>query len=559
MGTFTFTGAWTGNKGWPGLANSQGNSFADFLLGTASTTNYAGPLTEIVTYSRGWELYAQDTFQVNSKLTLNYGIRYVYQSPWSVRDDRVSYLDLKNNKLALPQDSNTLTTPPLAIPSLMTAYPYETTQQAGWPKSYFIPDTNNFGPRFGFAYRPFSGTRTVIRGGWGLYYNSIPGFIGAHENIFNPPWRSGSTFSSQLPGKPTSPFLPDLTFSNPFPTNAQSGPAANPLIYRTDRNFVNPSMQQFSFTLEQQLTDNWAVRASYIGALTRHMFWYAGDTNRPNIQQPNVPLQAQRPYQPWGQINTTQSGGDINFNQMQLEVNRRFASGFLFQAQYQFTRSLDNVPLTGAPQNPNNQAAEYGNTDSIPRQILSLNYLYDIPVGRGRKLDISNRLLDGVIGGWSISGITLYRTGTPFSVSFNVPSNIVGWWGGRPDAVSGADVYSGQQSSSHDVVSGVQWFNPSAFAAPQPWQWGNSARNSIYGPGFWNWDLGVQKVFRITESHSLQLRGDFLNAFNHFNLGNPSLAIGDVRDGGLATPNAGKILSGTGNPRVIQLGLKYMF
>ena len=93
------------------------------------------------------------------------------------------------------------------------------------PVDYYQKDTNNFGPRFGFAYRPFSGNKTVMRGGWGVYYNFIPGFIGNHENIFNPPWRSGSSFSSQLPGTPTQPFLPDLTFNNPFPTNAQSGPA----------------------------------------------------------------------------------------------------------------------------------------------------------------------------------------------------------------------------------------------------------------------------------------------------------------------------------------------
>lgn len=558
LGMFSFTGAWTGNKGWPGMGSSQGNTFADFLLGTASTSNFAGPLTEIVTYSRDWEFYAQDTFQVNSKLTLNYGLRYVYQQPWRVRDDRVSYLDLKNNKLALPQDSNTVTTPPLAVASLMSAYPFETTQQAGWSKSYFISDKNNFAPRFGFAYRPFSGTRTVIRGGWGIYYNFIPGFIGAHENIFNPPWRSGSSFSSQLPGNPKAPFLPDLTFQNPFPSSAQSGPAANPLIYMTQRNLLNPIMQQWTFTVEQQLGNDWAVRGSYIGAQTHHMFWYAGDINKPAIQQPNVPLQAQRPYQPWSQINATLSGGSVNFNQMQLEVNKRFSSGFLVQGNYSFTRSLDDLPLVGGPQNPNDYRAEYGNTDSIPRQVFSLNYLYEIPVGRGRRVNISNSFLNGVVGGWSLSGITMYRTGSPFSVTFNVPSNIVGWQGGRVDAVSGASVYAGQ-SSSHDVVSGVQWFNTAAFQAPQPWQWGNSSRNSVYGPGFWNWDLGLQKLFSITEHHSLQLRGDFLNAFNHFNLGNPVAVMGDTRDGGLATPTTGKILTGTGNPRVIQLGLKYMF
>jgi carboxypeptidase family protein len=557
LGTFAFSGAWTGNRGWPGQPSSQGNAFADFLLGTANSTNFAGPLTEIVTYSRLWEFYAQDTFQVNPKLTLNYGVRYTYQSPWRVRDDRVSYLDLATNKLALPQDSDTVTTPPLAIPSLMTAYAYETTKQAGWPVDYYQKDTNNFGPRFGFAYRPFSGNKTVLRGGWGVYYNFIPGFIGNHENIFNPPWRSGSSFSSRLPGTPTQPFLPDLTFSNPFPTNAQSGPAANPLIYMTQRNLVNTVMQQWSLTLEQQIASDWAVRASYVGAQTHHALWYAGDINKPGVQQPNVPLQLQRPYQPWGQINQTHSGGKVNFNQMQLELNKRFSSGFLMQAQYNWTISRDNVPLVGGPENPSDYNRDYGNTDSIPRHSLSVNYLYELPFGRGRKFDISNRFLDAVAGGWSLSGITIYRTGAPFSVNFAVPSSIVGWWPGRADAVAGADLYAGQ-SDSHDVISGVPWFNTDAFAPPAKWQYGNAQRNNVFGPGFWNWDIGVQKTFSITENHRLQLRGDALDAFNHFNLGNPSATIANTRDGGLPDPRAGKIFGGSGS-RVIQLGLKYMF
>lgn len=557
LGTITFNGSWTGNKGWPNQPNSQGNAFADFLLGTATSTNFAGPLTEIVTYSRDWEFYAQDTFQVNHKLTLNYGVRYMYQAPWHVRDNRVSYLDLAHNKLALPENSSTVTTPPLAIASLMSAYPYETTQNAGWPTDYYIKDTNNWGPRIGFAYRPFSGNRTVIRAGWGIYYSFIPGFIGQHENIFNPPWRAGSSFNSALPGKPTAPFLPDLTFSNPFPTNAQSGPPSNPLIYMTQRNIVNPIVQQWNFTVEQQFGDNWAARASYVGAQTHHQLYYAGDINRPGVQQPNVPLQQQRPYQPWGQINDTHTDGKVNFNQLQLELNKRFSSGFLMQAEYSFTHSRDNTPLVGGVQNVQNYNADYGPTDSVPYHILTVNYLYDVPFGRGRKYDLHNRIVDGVVGGWSISGITVYRTGTPFSVNFSVPSSIVGWWGGRADAVAGGSVYSGQQSG-HDIVTGVQWFNPNAFMPPAPWQWGNLQRNSIFGPGFWNWDIGLQKTFSVTENHRLQLRGDALNAFNHFNLGNPNATIADTRDGGLPVPLAGKITSGSGN-RIIQLGLKYMF
>jgi len=247
----------------------------------------------------------------------------------------------------------------------------------------------------------------------------------------------------------------------------------------------------------------------------------------------------------------------MNFNQLQLELNKRFSTGLLIQAQYSFTRSLDNVPLVGGVQNPYNQNADYGNTDSVPRHILVVNYLYELPFGKGKHFNISNRILDGVAGGWSLSGITKYQTGAPFNLGFSLPTNIIGWQGGRPDAVAGADFYAGQQSG-HDIVKGVQWFNPAAFAPPQPWQYGNAARNMLYGPGLWNWDIGIQKTFRITENHRIQLRGDGLNAFNHFNLGNPNATIADTRDGGLPQPNAGKILGGSGS-RIIQVGLKYMF
>jgi len=325
-----------------------------------------------------------------------------------------------------------------------------------------------------------------------------------------------------------------------------------------ERNNVNPVTQQWNLTLEQQFHENWMARASYVGAQTHHALYTREDINRPDVQRPNVPLQAQRPYQPWGEIDDTHTSGKVNFSQIQLELRKRLSSGFLVEAQYSFTRSRDNVPVIGGAQNPHNQNADYGNTDSVPRQVVVLNYLYDLPFGSGRAFKISNRFLDRVAGGWSVSGITTYRTGAPVLLSFTVPSNIIGWWGGRPDAVAGGSIYQGRQSGSHDVIGGVQWFNPSAYIAPPPWQWGNAERNGVFGPGSWNWDIGVQKAFAITESSRLQFRGDFLDAFNHFNLGSPSSTIADTRDGGLPNPRAGRIFGGSGS-RVVQLGLKYIF
>jgi hypothetical protein len=323
--------------------------------------------------------------------------------------------------------------------------------------------------------------------------------------------------------------------------------------------------------LEQQFAAHWMARATYVGSKTTHGLFYASDINRPNVQQPNIPPQQQVTYQPWSQVLYTYTGGYGNFNQLQLELLKRLSSGLQLQAEYNFTSSLDNTPIVGGPQNPWNAAADYGNSDGLPRQTLVVNFIYDLPVGRGRaRLAGSHWLVDGVLGGWTVSGIGTYQTGAPSSVAFVVPAGYVGWQGGRADLAPGADLYAGQQDS-HDVINGVQWFNTAAFAPPQPWQYGNSERNILYGPGLWNWDIGIRKSFGIGGHTRLQFRVDLFNAFNHVNLdfgreypqqgGGATTVIADTRDGGLSNPTSGKIFSaGTlPGPRVIQLGLKLEF
>jgi len=118
--------------------------------------------------------------------------------------------------------------------------------------------------------------------------------------------------------------------------------------------------------------------------------------------------------------------------------------------------------------------------------------------------------------------------------------------------VPGVPLYAKQ--SGHDVINGVSWFNPDAFAPPQPWSWGNASRNLLFGPGYTNWDISAQKSFAITEGLQLKFQADFLDAFNHFNLGNPNAAIADTRDGGLPNANTGQVFTGSGR-RIIQFGL----
>jgi hypothetical protein len=481
-------------------------------------------------------------------------LRYEYQKPWRYRTQQITSFDFKNNKLVLPQDSTTPTLPPGAVAELFAAYPYETTQSIGAPQFYYQGDKNNFAPRIGLAYRPFNDQRTVIRAGYGVYYNFQPGLVGSGREAFNPPWALGisQAFTTKIPGRPTTPYMPDITFTNPFPSaSAGSNVTPNPTLNYFQWDFKNAVAQEWNFTIERQF-GNWAGRASYLGSQTHHIPYNSADLNRPWVQQPNVPIQNQRPYQPWGAIGSYLSAGKQNFNQLQLGLQKRFSGGLSFQAEYQFTRSLDNIDNAGGADNPGNWNLSYGNTPVVRRHWLVFNYIYELPFGKG-----GSGLTKALVGGWQVSGISTYGAGTPFSVGFSqTGTGIVGWSGTRADQLSGAPFYA--EDSGHDITKGVRWFNTAAFAPPAKWTYGNSARNMLWGPGLWNWDTSAMKAFPLREHLRLQFRADFLYSFNHMNLDNPATAIADTRDGGTPNPNAGMITSGSGS-RTIQLGLKLLF
>ena len=189
------------------------------------------------------------------------------------------------------------------------------------------------------------------------------------------------------------------------------------------------------------------------------------------------------------------------------------------------------------------------------RHTFVTNYVYELPFGRGKRW-LTSGVLNWIAGGLTVSGITSYLSGQPFSVNFQVPSGQVGWWGGRADVVSGVDPYI----ANHSHTLGALWFNPAAFTPPAPGAWGNSPRNGYFGPGMINWDIAVMKnIPTFRESQRLQLRADFFDAFNHFNPDSGlQTTIADTRDGGVAIPAAGRVQSGEGS-RVIQLSARYIF
>lgn len=569
-GLFAFNGNWTGNKGWPVPKTQQsgGNAFADFLLGAINSDQtawegvFANPL-----YSRDWGAYVQDTWQATSNLTLILGLRWEYQSPWSYRQPQTTSFDATNNKLILSESSPTPVLQGNMSAAEFAAYQkaglFETTQSLGLPLYYIQPDHNNFAPRLGLAWRPFGNDDTVIRGGYGIYYNFQPANVGSRLDGQNTPWlfATAQPFTTNRPGTVKTPYLPDYTFANPFGTTTSEVVSPNPTIDFLQRDFQNAKIQEWTLTVEHGFRGGWVLRTSYVGNHSDHLPYNGSPINMPAVQQPDVPLQKQRPYQPFGAINETRSLGIENFNQLQVGARRRFANGFLFQAEYEFTRSLDDVPTSGGPQIPTDPMSDYGNSDGVRRHWFIANYVYQLPFGRGRRwLSGAHGIEDAVLGGWMVTGITTYATGSPFSVSFSQGgTGIVGWWGGRADRVPGVPLYSKQ--SGHDITNGVQWFNPDAFAPPAEWQWGNSGRNLLFGPGYNDWDISAQKSFAVTERMSLKFRADMFDAFNHVNLANPNASVADTRDGGTPNNNSGQIFStvnigttGSSN-RTVQFGL----
>lgn len=600
-GLFASNGNWTGNAGWrvsSTAPHSGGNSFADFLIGVGSSsqTSATGAFATW-NYSRYLGFYVQDTWQATPRLTLFYGLRVEHQTPWHQAVVQKTSFDPVNNKLVLPENSATPTLPPEATADLFAAYPYETTQSIGWSTHFNQPYGKHIAPRFGFAFRPFGNQRTVFRGGAGVYYNFVNAAVSGANEVFNPPWNIGISqqFVSKLPGSPKTPYLPDITFSDPYPSATKKAVTANPVIHYVPHDFKAGDSLEWNLTIEQQIGTNWAARISYLGNTSSHLPYNGADYNAILNQQPSIPIQKQRPYQPWSTISSFLSQGREEFNQLQLGLRKQFSQGLLFQAEYQYTRSLDDVGTSGGPEIPFVYRSNWGNSDAERRHWVVFNYDYELPFGRGRQwLRSANAFTNAIVGGWQVSGITDYGTGVPINLGISLAgTQIPGWNPFRPDRVSGAPLYKGKQSG-HDIINGVQWFNTDAFIPPSCSNslmttdrtntyvpkstvtcqdvysagnnagvptyaaYGNAARNMLWGPGYWNWDMSGMKSFPIHESTKLQLRGDFIDVFNHMNLDNPNLSLPDLRDQGNGNSNFGVITSGTGN-RTIQVALKLIF
>jgi len=525
FGSFTFQNRYSGS----GL----GAAYADFLLGFPVSAVRGTPSLVNLLYFTRYGAYVQDDWKVNSRLTLNLGLRYTLQTQTQERDGSFANFDFGRGRYVIRTQGGQL--PRLAIPRLVQAYPYVGSEENGWGSDVIIADHNNLGPRVGFAYRPFGGTKTVLRGGYGIFYNIIPVYIGIRQiSLTNTPFQLSEAFDGGGGS-------PQLSLANPFPGGGAISP--NPNITAVNRRVTNTYAQQWNFTAEREILKDVGLRVSYIGNKATSVPWYTYERNLPDGKTPGANLQVLRPNQPFASISTLDTNGNSITHQLQIEVIRRWSNGLYLQSNYTWNKTLDNVPIVGTPQNPYDASLDRGNGDSVRRHVAYTAVTYDLPFGAGRKYANARGPANYLIGGWQVATILQFRGGTPFSPGF-AANSLPGWYAGRANVVS-SDLYGSQRDIN-------QWFNPAAFAIPAPYTFGTAARNMLWGPGQKIIDISFLKNIPVGESREFQFRGEFFNFPNTPSFSNPAANLS-------APASLGRIFGTTVEARVVQFGLKFLF
>ncbi len=542
-GTFQFA-----NTGRPSTATNFQQAWANFLLGNVFQYTQASlDLTpDIRTHQ--YELYAQDEYRLRSNLTLTYGIRYsqfrqpIDHNGFMTNFDPATYSASSAVQIN-PANGNVIPNSGNPQDGIIIA-----DKNSPFGSKVANESNKNFAPRIGFAWDPFGDGKTSVRGGYGIFYDSV--LFGVYEqNIFaNPPYVQSIVLSNTQFATPAS--------------GTQVISAAPRSIHGTPVPMSTPYAQNWSLDVQRELPGNWMVDVGYYGNKGTHLLGIVDLNEIPpglayssGLIAPGTPitsansarLNAIRPYQGFVAVNSLETWFNSNYNSLQISAEKRFSEGSFINFAYTWSKNLtDNQTDRGtAPQNPYNiVGGEYGPAQIDRTQVFTVNYVYELPW-----LKSQEGLLGHVAGGWQISGITTFFTGLPLTVTYSgIDPAGLGFIG--PSAASGRPDMVGNPNNGPQTIA--QYYNTSAFAlAPsgviRP---GNEGRGVVRGPGVQRWDFSVFKNFKVTETTRLQFRAEMFNVFNHTNYDSVGTAFG--------TSSFGRVLS-TRDPRNIQLGLKFLF
>lgn len=537
-GAFTFG---TQPTGLPGNA-ATGNGLASLLIGFP--TAFSESSTAVIDRSSWYfAAFAQDDFTVRPNLTLNIGLRWETDTPMTDANQRMNSFDSHQIN------------PVSGTPGVVKFVGLN-----GFPDKPYKTDLNNFGPRFGFAWKPFSAGRTVVRGGYGISFahpfdsgQPASASLGFGTNIaFSSP-DNGITAPFYLsqgvpPGAP-SPLLNDSFGAVPV------GKPTTTAVTFFDPNRRTGYSEQFNLGVQHQLASSLVLEISGLGNISHKLPNSTLTLNQiaPEVLSPLHQSQADRPFPQFTNVSLLSPlTGDSRYLGGFVRMEKRFSKGLTLNASYTYSQFLDNSfeggstagNDNGAYSNQYNHRADWGPSANDIRHRFVFSSVYDLPFGYGRRW-LSGGLFGRAIGGWTLATVTALQSGAPFTVVTQTNStNAFSAGALRADVVGDPKQVSGGQSVA-------EWFSRSAFAQPLPYTFGNEGRDALRGPGTLNIDLSVLRNFRIRETHNLQFRGEFLNATNHTNLALPNATFGSA---GFGT------ITGTARPaRQIQLGAKFQF
>lgn len=508
-----------------------GYSYSNFLLGWPSYAQRSIARPNLYPLSWDTGVYAQDSIKITPKATLNIGLRYEYQTPWVEKYDHMMTFDPRmGGRLVVAGKS----LPNDMLPEVVKSLPIISAVEAGYPvRSLIKPVKDNIDPRIGLAIRPFGGTSTVIRLGWGLY-NQI--WIGNQALFYGTsPWSSRQEFWNDNPE------YPSVTLPDPFKTvSASSG-----VHSVTGRNpyFPTTRTQQWNVSFGRELPGRIALDVAYVGTSAKRLTF----TQDLNLLHPSTELwdPARRPYQRFGTAGLIQSGASSIYHGLNITADRKVTNGLWFNINYTLTKSLSDVSLTcytcSAQQNQYQRYLERADDPSLHRQQLRFSYIYQLPFGRGKQfLGDLGRITNGLMGGWQFAGITTMYTGSRLSPGFSGtdPAN-TNQFSGRPDRIADGNLNGDMRAR---IKSGQSIFDKSAFVRPETGRghYGNSARDILTGPGLMLWNISLSKHFTIRERARMEIMWQLFNAFNRPNFYNPSRNIQSGRFG---------IVSGARAPR----------
>jgi len=495
-----------------------GFGYADFMLGYPSEVDLQGPGLPRYNRSTDTGLYINDTWSVNSKLTLTLGLRWEYFMPPVDNNDRRVNWNPATQAVVVPAQS---TLQFLAVPQDI---PIEVSP-AGFPgRSLMYGDHKNFGPRVGMAYR--FNDKTVFRGGYGVYYGKL---TSSYQDNFGPD--NQDAFSAQSLRLYNTTPVPTLQFPNPFGSDTLgSVPCEKEAdcgmgITGTYPHLKTPMIQQWNATVERDLGRSMVARVSYRGMMTTQLP-VKSNVNLPPASSTDQSDVYMYPQWTTGTIWYTTSGAIQKGNAFDASLNRRFAQGLMFQLAYTYTDNMTDSTASndeiGYVSNPYDRHYDWGHNTLIPAHRFVPTMLWTVPYGPGQRWGgSSSKAKNMLLGGWEFSVLSVIQSGRFFSPIYDGTSWLQARNGSanRPDCVSGQDAYTGQSGWAWENSA---YLNKAAFSKPADGMYGNCPAASLVGPAGMTFNVGVHKGFKLAEKANLKLEANFMNVFNHPNKNLPS-------------------------------------